>query len=516
MKDSPNKFFEKLNYFLGTEGRTAFFSTLIVGLVSHFSIMVSDIPNHDGLASLYFDQNMLTSGRWALGTFCGISSYYSIPWLIGVLSLLYLSLTSVFLVKLLKMKNPLLIVLACAMFAAFPSLASNFAYVFTMDGYMMGVLLSILAVYLVECGRFGFLFGGLALSLSLGTYQAYVPIAILLCIYKLLSCFMAEKNFKKKITVTGKYAAMGVIGAALYYLVLKLLLLINHTSLNSYQGMSEVASADKKPLFDILKEMYIDFVTFSLKGRILFANGFALAAVLVLAFAFVMALIIRLAKEGLFKSLWAYVIAVITVLLIPLAANSVLLVSSDVTYHLLMRYQWVMFGIMALAFIDETVSMYKAGWTNVVLWGAFLASFVVAFSYVISDNIAYSNLEKKYEKTYAYCVRLADRIEQTEGYYQGIPIYMIGVVGDDNFPVTDITENVTDHMLGIGGDYLLYTPENYELFYKNYMGISFNFLRPSEANYYDSAEYVAMPSFPGQGSTKVIDGVLYVKTENMH
>lgn len=516
MKDSPNKFFEKLNYFLGKEGRTAFFSTLIVGLVSHFGIMVSDIPNHDGLASLYFDQNMLTSGRWALGTFCGISSYYSIPWLIGILSILYLSVASVFLIKLLKMKNPLLIVLACAMLAAFPSLASNFAYVFTMDGYMMGVLLSILSVYLVECGRFGFLFGGLALCLSLGTYQAYVPIAILLCIYKLLSYYLEEKNFKKKIAVTGKYAAMGIIGAVLYYLILKILLLINHTSLNSYQGMNEVASADKKALFEILRGMYSDFVKFSLKGRILFANGFAFVAVLALFVVFMVALIVRLAKEGLFSSLWTYILAVITILIIPVATNSVLLISSDVTYHLLMRYQWVMFGIIALAFIDETVSMYKAEWANVVLWGAFLASVVVTFSYVITDNIAYSNLDKKYEKTYAYCVRLADRIEQTEGYYQGIPIYMIGVVGDDNFPVTDITGNVTDHMLGIGGDYLLYTPENYETFYKNYLGISFNFLRPNEANYYDSAEYVAMPSFPGQGSTKVVDGVLYVKTENMH
>ena len=48
------------------------------------------------------------------------------------------------------------------------------------------------------------------------------------------------------------------------------------------------------------------------------------------------------------------------------------------------------------------------------------------------------------------------------------------------------------------------------------MGITFNFLKPSEANYYDTPEYVAMPSFPEVGSTKVVNGVLYVKTENMH
>lgn len=516
MKDSPNNALKKLNELMGTEGKTAFFSALIAGLLAHLSIMVSDIPNHDGLASIYSDQNMLTSGRWALGTFCGISSYYSIPWLIGILSLLYLSVASVFMVKLLKMKNPILIVLACAMFASFPSLASNFAYAFTMDGYMMGVLLSILSVYLVEKGKFGFLFGGIALSVSLGIYQAYVPIAILLCVYKLLLFYMTKNSVKEKLLTTGKYASMGILGAVLYYVVLKVLLALNKTSLSTYQGMSQVTEGQKQGVLATIKGMYADFVTFSLKGRILFSNKFALVAVVILGVAFIISLVMRMAKEGLFKSVWTYVLAFVAVAIIPLATNAVLLISSDVTYHLLMRYQWVMFGILALAFIDDTTSMYKAGWTNTVLWGTLIASFVVVFSYIITDNIAYSNLEKKYEKTYAYCVRLADRIEQTEGYYQGIPIYMIGVVGEDNFPVTDITADVTDHMVGISGDYLLYTPENYELFYKNFMGISFNFLRPEEANYYDSAEYIALDSFPGANSTKVVDGILYVKTENMH
>ena len=93
---------------------------------------------------------------------------------------------------------------------------------------------------------------------------------------------------------------------------------------------------------------------------------------------------------------------------------------------------------------------------------------------------------------------------------------MIGVIGDDNFPETDITADVTDHMIGIGGQWLFYRPENFELFYKHYMGITFNFLTPDEANFYDTKEYVDMPSFPGAGSTKVVDGILYVKTENMH
>ena len=72
-------------------------------------------------------------------------------------------------------------------------------------------------------------------------------------------------------------------------------------------------------------------------------------------------------------------------------------------------------------------------------------------------------------RSYAYCVRMLDRIEQTEGYYQGIPIAIVGVVGDEQFPVTDITQSVTAGMIGISGDSLLYTSANYQAFFKNYL-----------------------------------------------
>ena len=79
-----------------------------------------------------------------------------------------------------------------------------------------------------------------------------------------------------------------------------------------------------------------------------------------------------------------------------------------------MRYQWVLYLILMLAFVDRYAS--EDGKTDIgIQWVALLAAGILVFNYGVSDNIGYSNLEKKYEKTYAYCVRLLDRIEQTEG-----------------------------------------------------------------------------------------------------
>ena len=43
--------------------KIAFVSAFVIGLLIHLPVMLSDIPNHDGLSSMYFDQNMITSGR---------------------------------------------------------------------------------------------------------------------------------------------------------------------------------------------------------------------------------------------------------------------------------------------------------------------------------------------------------------------------------------------------------------------------------------------------------------------
>ena len=176
-----------------------------------------------------------------------------------------------------------------------------------------------------------------------------------------------------------------------------------------------------------------------------------------------------------------------------------------------MRYQWILYPIIGVALIDR----FQDG-KSYVQWGLLLAGAVLVFNYAVTDQIAYSNLEKRYEKTYAYCMRLLDRIEQTEGYYQGMPIAMVGVVGDESYPSTDLTKNVTASMIGINGDSLLYTGNNYELFIANYLGATLNILPPEAMSqmYYDE-RYRKMESFPGEDSICIIDGVMYVKTENI-
>ena len=183
---TPREVVEQLKKRIDHRHVSAFLWTFCIGLLIHLPVMIADYPNHDGLASIYFDQNMITSGRWFLTVACGFSSYYSVPWVIGLLGLLFLGLASVVLTELLELKSSVSAALCGGMLAAFPALASTFAYVFTLDGYMLALLLAMLSVLLTKKTKWGFLPGALCLALSLGTYQAYLPFAILLCLWQVM------------------------------------------------------------------------------------------------------------------------------------------------------------------------------------------------------------------------------------------------------------------------------------------------------------------------------------------
>ena len=520
---------EKLNKKIKSEWKTAFLSTLVIGLLIHMPALLSDIPNHDGLDSMYFDQNMITSGRWFLTVACGFSTYFTIPWVIGLLGLTFLAGTSVVLTELLELKDKLIILIVSGLLVSFPALASTFAYVFTLDGYMLAMFLSVLSVLLVKRFRYGFVPGAVCLACSMGTYQAYLSFAVILSVYMILLLVIEQGTWKEKLKKSLRYLYMGVLGLVLYLVILRLLLWVQGKELAAYQGISGMGNIAGDGLLASIKNIYSDFVSFTGAGNIVFNNIFSGLAVTILAACLIVAVIYTCVRRKWWKKPGFFAIIGLLVLGLPVATNLILIISPDVTYHLLMRYQWVLYLIIMIDFTgrlmggrensgsDCRACLKKEGGcvTGWLQWAATVVAVILIFNYALTDNIAYSNLQRKYEKTYAYCIRLLDRIEQAEGYYQGIPIAMIGVVGSEQFPATDITGEITGNMIGMNGDSLLYTSANYQAFMKHYLGATLNFLEPEAmSEIYYSEEYIEMDSFPGADSVKVVDGVLSVKTEN--
>ena len=507
VNDSLKKISEKIS----ASDRVAFLSAFICGLLIHMPAMLMDVPNHDGLASMYFSQNMITSGRWFLAVVCAISSFYTVPWIIGLIGLFELALTAVLLKRIFEIENGVTIFMISALLVAFPSLASTFAYVFTLDGYMAGLFLAVLAVYLAKKDHY--ILGGIALAFSLGTYQAYLPFAMLLSIYLVWEKMASgEKNAIKKCL---EYVYMGMIGAVLYLILLKILLAIEGKVLDTYQGIDNLENTGLSSRISSLPHLYKDFVSFTFSKGFLTGNACAAAGGMLAVCAGLSAIYLVI-KNGVYKKAWFYFVALITAVLVPFSANVVLMITPDVKYHLIMRYQWVLFMMLCVVLCDKcVVKIDKAKYQTCLSWVGTLAAFAVIISYAVTDNIGYTNLQRMYEKTYGYTLRLLDRIEQTPGYYQGVPVAIMGVIGDDEYPPTEVTEPATSEMIGLTGNWLIYSADNYDQFVRYYLGASLNLVpAEKETEIYYSDEYIAMESFPGDTSVQMIDGIIYVKTED--
>ncbi len=487
--------------------KSAFIAVFFVGLISHFLVFVGDFPNHDGLNSMYSSQNMIASGRWFLSIACGISSYFTLPWIIGLLSLFYIALTAVLLVSILEIKQSFIGFLVGGLLVSFPALTATFAYMFTADGYMLSLFLAVLAVYVTKRFSSGFLLGAIFLACSLGGYQAYVSMAMLLSFHQVILLFLSEDtNLGQKIKKTGSYVTMGVLGMGIYLLVQKILQVIFQIELNQYQGIHDVTNTLQLGLLDKIGKVYFDFAAFTVAQRVFMTNWFVILLYGILG---ILCLFQFFKKHRHFlKKPVFYLLVVVSLILLPHIMNGILWISPNVNYHLIMRYHWILIPILMLAYLDQEKQALSQ-------WVLLLCAFGIILNYTLVDNIAYGNLQKKYQKTYAYCLRLVDRMEQTQGYYQGIPVLMYGEVSEVEYPNTDITTKLTENIIGISGSFLFIGDQNYQDFMEHYLNVSINVVEDVETRLalYNSEEYQNLEIFPAADSMKVVDGILMIKTK---
>lgn len=288
---APTQAFQTLYHKIKREWKVAFLTCFVLGLLIHMPVLLSDIPNHDGLDSMYFDQNMITSGRWFLSVACGFSSYYTLPWLIGILGLGLLGCGAAALCELLEIRKAWAVMVVSGLLVSFPALASTFAYVYTLDGYMLALLLAILSVLFTKKWKRGFVPGAFCLAFSMGIYQGYLSFAMILSLFAIWMLFMGEEAdrkspvFKDKLCGALRYLFMGIFGAALYLCILQVLLGLQGKELDHYQGIDGLEGGGflSQGLLAGLGGMYRDFIGFSLKGNVLFQNLFSLVACGILA-----------------------------------------------------------------------------------------------------------------------------------------------------------------------------------------------------------------------------------------
>lgn len=502
---------------LKREYKVAFISTFVISLLIHLYKFTNTLPNHDSVYNYYSDQNILGSGRWALSLACGISSYYDLPWIIGLLSCIFISLTMVVIVALFKMKNPVLIALSGALIAASPATTETLFFLFTADGYMMAMFLAALGVYFsrIEENRLSrLIFSGVCICISCGIYQAYVSFALILALCYFIDILL-QNNHKKEDCFKWVFhqVIIYIISLAVYYVIWKLCMYFSNTVANNYQGISEVGKISVgllvNGLVSSIKSSILYFVQFNV-----LKHGFTLYSVLNILFivTMVVGLIISCMNSGIFYRKWALGLFILCLVAIIPFACIWNFTSDSILYRPMMLQSLTLLFIMtALLYERWSISAVK----NIVC----IFLIVITLNNSIMANISYFYMNLCYERTYAEGLEMMMKIHDFQDKYK---FDKIAVVGNRAYNV--FLENIDLQKGKIQGSTkililssnleksLLFDSEHTIRFLQATFGLELKSLNLEQRkDLFNTDEVKSMSCWPAGDSITVIDNTLVIK-----
>lgn len=505
---------------LKKEYKIAFTSAFLLTLLIHLYKFVNTLPNHDSVYNYYSDQNVLGSGRWALSLACGISSYFDLPWINGLLSCVFIALTIVVIVALFELKNPILIGLTGALLAAAPSTTETFFFLFTADGYMLAMLLAALAVYfsrIEEDRKVMWIVSGICVCISCAIYQAYVSFALILAVCYFIDVLLKNDHSKQACyRWIFRQVIIYSVSLAVYYIIWKLIMRISGITANDYQGISEVGKISVELLVGGAIRSVKTVILYFLQWDVL-DHGFTLYSVLSIVFVLLMGicLFVAVRKSRILKRKWAFCLLVLCLIAIVPFSCIWHFTSDSVGYRVMM--------LQSLTLLFVLTGILYERWAKPVvkdLVGLFLL--VVVLNNALMANISYFYMNLCYERTYAEGVEMMAEIHDLQDEYE---FDKIAVVGKRIYEVQyENIDPLTGKMLVpgklqilIGGleKSLLYDSDHTTQFLEATFGMELESINRTQRDALLKTEAVqAMGCWPEGDSITVIDGILVIKLSN--
>ncbi|MBO5453237.1 MAG: glucosyltransferase domain-containing protein [Clostridia bacterium] len=408
----PEKVLKKLNTYILPQWKACFLMALTAGLLAHLYKITNWLPNWDSLVFRYDSQNMIALGRWFLPVVCSFSSFYDLPFLNGIISIVFHALGAVYICRILNVNKKITAGLVGALVASFPAVTSVMMYNYVADGYAVAFFLSVLAAFYMTREKPSHRISALLIALSVGIYQAYITVTIMLVLLKLIDEAVNKSVPFGVLLKKALYMLIaGVIGVLLYGIVLKILLSIFSVELLDYQGMGNTASLSNINLFAslyIVKETFLKYF-FDLSDGV---SVYAVLNFLVMIFT-VLYYIKCVIKNKLYKKPLSIMMIIVLSVLLVFGAGALAFINPFVDYHNLMLMGYSIFYIFFIL-IYERGNEKNERYSAVKCWTVLLVSAAVILNQIVIANVSYHKAQIAYEKSYGTLVRIADRIEQTK------------------------------------------------------------------------------------------------------
>ena len=508
----PEKALKKLNTYILPAWKTCFFAALLVGLMAHLYKITNWLPNWDSLVFRYDAQNMVALGRWFLPVVCSFSSFYDLPFLNGIIAIIFHALGAVCICRILNVKKKITAFLIGGVIVSFPTVTSVMMYNYVADGYSIAFFLSTLAALYMTKKKPKYILSALLIGLSTGIYQAYITVTIMLVLLKLIDEIIYNNaDFSSILKKCARMLLTGILGMALYGVMLKVIQAVFSIELLDYQGINSTASMSG---INLLASLYVVKETF-IKCFFDVSNGINIYVVLnglVMLFTLLYYIKYTVKNKIYKKPVNLFALVILSVMLI-FGAAALAFINASVDYHNLMLMGYSVFYLFFLLLYERGAETNEKQ-NCLRCWIVFLTAVVMILNQVVIANVSYHKAQIAYEKSYGVLMRIADRIEQTPEAENCNRILVLGALDNSKAYSVNLTPDIT----GITDGYIIRADD--EVVKQSVLASSLNdyceknyeFVSGEEKKKIAQTEVVkSMEKWPSKNCIAVIDDTIIIK-----
>lgn len=502
-----------------------FVSSAIVMILAHGFCFMNLMYSHDSLS--FTDTSGLSKvglGRW-LYPFLVHRRMIATPWLMGAISIVYVSLAVILVAKTFDLSRMQGLSVAI-LFASNLTLTSLFCtYIFDADADCLGLLLSCFAVYAFK--KFPkfirFIVPIFSLTLCLALYQAYICVAVGLFLILLICESIESEDWNGILAVSLmsiKEIMILLLGTALYIPLMNAAAKYYGVELSTgYNGAANLSSLTLTDVINDIPSAYKYFISSFL--YITEYNTISMVRVnCVFLFLLLISVVIYIYCN---RKFWGSLVIVVPCLLImPLGLNAIHLVSFGVM-HQLMIFSFCLIYLLPQIICsrllernceDIKIHMIIKQIGDMVIILSFVVIVYIGISNIIYSNGAYVYKKLVYDNTKLHAQTIWKDINSIEGYCEGDT--QVVFMGDFTQSKAAYNSTVEARYLYVltGADKSAVTyPGTANVFYQNVLGRGLN-IAYDDVELLNSTEYIEMPAYPSNGYCKMIGDRVVVKLQN--
>ena len=492
-------------------------ATFMIGLWTHGYGFLHDSFSKDSLSEFYGASGgsawKIQLGRVIVPIYRQIfRTELTLPWMVGLLSLLWIGLSVYLVTRLFRIQSKLSTVLIAAIFTANITVAATAAtYSHDYDCDMFALLCSACAVYCWKELRLGWLLGAVFVALSLGIYQSYISVAITLVLFICILNLLDGETFLTVMKNGLKAVGMLLLGGVVYFFLMKSVLASTGITLAS----GDTNSLDSALTLSVKEIIYLTVYAYlDCASRLLdvvspypaeLIKGITLVLMVFCGGILVWGLCNR--RVGwLEKILCAGLVA-----LIPLGMNLIYIPTHGIVHDLMVYAIWL-FYLLVLLLADWFVrNKTVSGRLPKLLVPILLA--VILYGNLQTANVLYLKKHMEQDSYLSMMTRIVYRMEASGEYEPGVtPVVFVGAPAGmhDNIPGFERYSRIT----GSDNAVVANTNEDYRLraYFDTVLNIPVVIPSGDIYNGMKTDPRVAdMPVYPEDGCIALLDGILVVK-----